>query len=132
MHRLFILIFSFGSASFAFSQSTNFQADLDKLYFVLKATPSYKDQIVGKKRITFDSLYKSLGGYQTASSTSFENFNRLAKLFFLINDNHLGFYQFPSIVLPPKDFKNDSAIKAYRQSTFNKDYPRININLDSL
>lgn len=114
------------------AQSTSYLADLDVLYTHLKKTPSYKDQIRGDKAVSYDSLYRALRADTANVNNSFDGFYRLARLFFPLYDNHLGLYQFPAQVLKQTDFTNAQAVTQYKQSGFFKQYPIVNINLDSL
>ncbi|MBO9564867.1 MAG: hypothetical protein J7621_18975 [Niastella sp.] len=114
------------------AQSTSYLADLDVLYTQLKKTPSYKDQIKGEKAGSFDSLYLALRADSPHVNNSFDGFYRLARLFFPLYDNHLGFYQFPEYGIKPSDFTNEQAVAQYRQSAFFRQYPAVQLNLDSL
>jgi hypothetical protein len=114
------------------AQSTGYLAALDELYTQLKKTPSWKDQIKGERAGLFDSLYQALRSDSSHVKNSFDGFYHLARLFFPLYDNHLGFYQLPEQGLKPSDFTNEQAVAQYRQSAFFKQYPAVQINLDSL
>jgi hypothetical protein len=65
-------------------------------------------------------------------STDFDVFYNLAQLFFPFRDNHLGFYQFPTVVLDRSKFTDSASVNAYKKSNFFIKYPRCAIDLDSL
>lgn len=114
------------------AQRPGYNADVDKLYTLLQKTPSYKAQIRGDKQTQYKQLYNHIKTDLPNAKTDFDRFYLLAQLLLPIKDNHLYFYQ-----AIEKDITNamlmDSAfIRSYRGSAAFKDYPRVNIRLDSL
>lgn len=95
------------------SQSNTYLADLRKVRSVLENTPSYKDQIKGDALVSFNALFHQLEKDSTHPISSFRYFENLARLFFPIRDNHLGFYQ-------------------VAVTNSGEDFPRFTGNIDSL
>ncbi|TDQ10032.1 S41 family peptidase [Pedobacter metabolipauper] len=94
-------------------QQNIYQQDLQKLYQALQKTPSFKQQITGKKKTKYQQLYQILN--QTALKPSaFDTLGKLAELLIPLKDNHLSLYHTPG---------QDPALRHYIE-------PKI--NLDSL
>jgi hypothetical protein len=126
---IFLTIFS---AHLSAQAVNNYISDIDKLYSVLKNTPSFKDQIKGKKLRDYLKLYESLKQDTAGIRTDYDVFYKLAQLFFPFRDNHLGFYQFPNSVLDKAAISDSMAVRNYRASKTFQDYPTSYINVDSL
>lgn len=109
-----------------------YQADLDLLYEQLQQTYSFKDQIKGARKVSFDSLYQALRKDTALTGNNFAVFLQLARLFFPIKDNHLGFYQFAEQTLDPVYYHNKQFVDQYQQSRFFTSFPTISLSLDSL
>ena len=95
--QIFILTFAFIPSQ---AQTISpYQTDLTELRTILQKTPSYKDQIKGRKHIEYNRLFQSLLSDTVNNVSDYKYFYNLAQLFFPIRDNHLAFYQianFPS------------------------------------
>ncbi len=127
----FAVVFCF-FAIIATGQTSMYKSDAETLYNLLKSTPSYKDQIRGAKEKAYDSLYQTVRNDTLNISGSFDYYFRLLRLFFPIRDNHLGFYQIPVTAIAEKDYNNEKLVGLYRQHPSLKNYPRVNLNIDSL
>ncbi|GAA4314006.1 S41 family peptidase [Compostibacter hankyongensis] len=133
MAKLVIAIFFLISPLRTYAQTyKSYQADLDKLYTLLTKTPSYKDQIKGKKRRDYQKLYEQLKQDTAGMVTEYDAFLNLVRLFFPFRDNHLGFYRIPGYFLTRTQFQDSAAIRKYRTSKIFLEYPKTQINLDSL
>lgn len=133
MKLIGIGLFLFLLSTVSFTQSAKtYQADLDRLYEVLKKTPSYRDQVKGAKSNTYERLYHELRQDTTGIQSDYAVFLKLARMFFPIYDNHLGFHQLPVAILEKSKYEDSVAINKYRGTTAFRDYPRIDIDLDSL
>lgn len=124
------VLFCFFKSSAQFSST--YQKDVDKLYNVLQKTYSYKDQIRGHKKEAFDALYNYLKNDTAEAGDTFQRYYKLAKLIFLIRDNHLGFFQYPPLVLGKEQYDTLTYVERYRNSSFFKNYPKVAFNLDSM
>lgn len=120
-----LIIFFFGSQA----QSTNtYLTDIEALREILKKTPSYKDQITGQSLTAYNELYEKLKADSVKDVNDYRYFYNLAQLFFPIRDNHLGFYQKND----ENKFNDQLAYEKHIETTAFKNYPKYNINLDSL
>jgi len=116
----------------AFSQQNSaYQNDLQSLYNALQQTPSYKDQITGKKKQEYELLYEQL---RTAkiNKTSFDSLFKLSTLLWPIKDNHLGFYEKPNQDFKSAMLADTNFIRKFLESPGFKRYPIPIINIDSL
>lgn len=111
---------------------SSYLADLDRLYLILKKTPSFKDQVKGNKLQEYNHLLDHLKKDTSGVLTDYDIFYRLTQLFFPFKDNHLGFYQFPSSVLDRSQYNNADAVGRYKNSKAFQQYPKFNGNTDSL
>ncbi|UZR96092.1 S41 family peptidase [Chondrinema litorale] len=128
---LIIIFCLLAVSSFAQSKSKCVE-DMEKLYELLKKTPSYKSQIKGKDAKQYQRLVQHLEWRVRNTSDQFECFCKLAELFDPIKDNHLGFYQLPHTYIDPSLYDDPYVVKAYRKSPESKNFPRIDTDLDSL
>lgn len=113
-------------------QPDGYRADLQKLDAVIRKLPSFKTQVKGKQKEEYTGLYQELREDTALNHSSFEDFLRLVKLFYVIKDNHIGFYQLLPNRLTPTTLSDSSVIRAYRQTEGFLSYPRFTGNLDSL
>lgn len=96
------------------AQTNNtYQSDLIELKNLLQKTASYKDQIKGQSKLTYNGLFEKLLSDTVKNASDYKYFYNLAQLFFPIRDNHLTFYQIAN-------FSSDI------------DFPTFKGNLDSL
>lgn len=124
--QLFLLIFFFVSTQ---TQTVNtYQTDLTELKNILQKTPSYKDQIKGQTLTDYNNLFERLLSDTVRNVSDYKYFYNLAQLFFPIKDNHLGFYQ----TLDENNFKDRPTFEKYMESKEFKDFPKCNLNIDSL
>src|ERR1044072_4650654 len=98
------------------------------LVFIIRKTPSYKDQIKGDKQHRYDSLFKYLAADTVNSPDSYNYFLNLAQLIFPLRDNHLGFYQLAGY----DHFKTRESIDSFMTTKEFLGYPAYTINTDSL
>ena len=133
MRNIFILFtIAFISISVKSKGQDKYQRDLQKLYSIIQKLPSYKDQIRNGSMKSYNKLYHSLQSDTIKDVEVHKIFYNLSKLFFPINDNHLGFYELPEFYLNQAEFNDSIAIKKYRNSSMFQNYPKINLNFDSL
>jgi hypothetical protein len=92
-HAIVFLYFSIISTTYSevFAQST-YKDDLQVLYEAVKKTPSYKDQVVGQRKLEYDLLLERLK-IEVLQPNAFDSLYKLSSLLWPIKDNHLGFYQ---------------------------------------
>ena len=121
---LLSLLFSVSQAQ----TNNTYLTDINALYDILKKTPSYKDQITGQKLNAYNELYEKLKAESVTDVNDHKYFYNLAQLFFPIRDNHLGFYQ----LFDQNNFKDQPTYEKYITTKEFKDFPKYNINLDSL
>lgn len=117
---------------FSVSSQTSYVADIDRLYEAMQKTPSYKDQVKGEKKQQFEQLYQSLRQDSSMVVTDYDKYLRLVQLFFLIRDNHFGFYQLLRSYPDKASLADSSFVQSYRASPEFIQYPSTNINIDSL
>jgi len=110
------------------AQHSTYLADLDALRAILQKTPSYKAQVKGNRLAAYDTLYNELAADTTAALGSYHYFFNLARLFFPLRDNHLGFYQLANW----DHFRNKDSIARYVTTQEFASYPKYDINIDSL
>jgi hypothetical protein len=110
----------------------SYHDDLKRLGIVIRKLPSYKAQIKGRQLQEFNQVYKTLYDDTTGINSDTEVFQKFARLFFLLKDNHLAFYQLPKVALTIPQLKDSLAIKQYRSSESFLHFPRVLINIDSL
>ncbi|MCC8424481.1 S41 family peptidase [Mucilaginibacter sp. UR6-11] len=113
------------------AQQSSYQEDLEFLYHTLQQTPSYKDQITGDKKTRYRQLFERLER-EPVPTTALDTFYSLSKLFWPIKDRHLAFYQDTYLTNNLKALNNPEFLKTYAASSEFKNYPRVNVNLDSL
>ena len=102
--------------------------DLKALYDILKKTPSYKDQIKEQALVSYNELFEKLKSDSVNKTSDYQYFYNLAQLFFPIRDNHLGFYQ----NIDDNNFKDQPTFERYIVTKEFKDFPKYDINVDSL
>jgi len=110
------------------AQTNSYSQDLAELRTVLQKTPSYKSQIKGARLDSFNILYNQLAADSNAVLNKYQQFLRLSKLFFLLRDNHLGFYEVPNY----NHFKTHETIAEYVKSDAFLKLPKYDIDPDSL
>src|SRR5688572_7192806 len=93
------------------AQSNSYLEDLAALKAIVQKTPSFRDQVKGEKLNAYNETYARLAADTVSDPRNFEYFYNLSQLLFPLRDNHIGFYQ-----LPAQD----------------NDYPKYDINIDSL
>ena len=120
--------FSLGALASTAQKHESYSADLDALRQILQKTPSYKDQIAGKKKAVFDALFEQLKKDPIADIEDHQYFHHLARLFFPIRDNHLGFYQ----VVDKKDYADRDAYERHINSPSFLHFPKSKLDIDSL
>ncbi len=129
---IFLSFFCFSSAS-AQEKGKQYLANLEKLYACLSKTPSFKQQIKGNALKEYNTLYQKLKTDTLHLKTDFDDFVHFSQLFFPIKDNHLGFMQIDiKVAFDSTSEKNAQYVAAYKASKANKDFPTINLHLDSL
>lgn len=124
---VFGFAFLFVSLS-SIAQENPYLDDLHALRTILRETPSFKAQVTGTKRQSFDELFKRLSADTVTVPNSFRYFSNLSRLFFPLRDNHLAFYQLPDY----ENFKSREAVNAFLHSPEFLAYPASKLNLDSL
>lgn len=122
---IFLLMSVFASGQ---TPSNSYIADIDALYKIIQKTPSYKDQIKGDAKKSYQELYNQLRKDANHDIGSYEYFHNLAHLLFPIRDNHLGFYQLPNT----EHFKDSNAYFSYLNSPQFIRRQKFSGNLDSL
>ena len=126
--RLFLTLTVFLYAVTLNAQSnTSYQQDLASLRAILQSTPSYKAQIKGNKLDSYNALYNRLASDTVSNVDDYRHFYNLAQLFFPLRDNHLSFYQIPNY-----NFRNQEDIEKFIRTKEFANYPRLNVNIDSL
>jgi hypothetical protein len=126
--RLLLTLTFFLSVFTAHAQSsTPYQTDLASVRAILQNTPSYKAQIKGDKATSYTALYDRLASDTVGSIDDYRYFYNLSQLFFPIRDNHLSFYQIPNY-----DFRNHEDVDKFIKTKAFANYPRLNVNIDSL
>ena len=111
------------------AQTNNtYLADITSLRDILQKTPSFKDQIKGQSLTAYNELFGKLKSDSITNISDYKYFYNLAQLFFPIRDNHLAFYQ----TIDESNFKDKSAFDKYITTKEFKDFPKYNINIDSL
>ena len=126
--RLFLTLTVFLYAVTLNAQSnTSYQQDLASLRAILQSTPSYKAQIKGNKLHSYNALYNRLASDTVSNVDDYRYFYNLAQLFFPLRDNHLSFYQIPNY-----NFRNQEDIEKFIRTKEFANYPRLNVNIDSL
>ncbi|MBE9582868.1 hypothetical protein IM792_00265 [Mucilaginibacter sp. JRF] len=118
---------SFGAAA---QTSSTYQADLDGVYSTLKSTPSYKDQIKGDAKTRYEALYQNLRTQQP--TTQLQEFYLLTRLVQTLRDNHLGFYEWGDTKLDHTKLSDSTYVSTYVNSDAFKNFPKSNVNVDSL
>jgi hypothetical protein len=131
MIRLFFTLLFVLFAFSAFPQDS-LVADVDMLHAELKKTHSYRDQIKGTKRASYDALVGQVKKELAESRPGFNRFYLLSKLLLPISDNHLYFYEAYETYFTNKLLSDTALVKKYRSSHAFLTYPRIKVNLDSL
>lgn len=127
MRVILIVIFLLRSL-YSNAQSGTYLEDLKALQSILQKTPSYRVQIKGVKLDEHQKLYDRLASDTVADPNSYRYYYNLAQLLFPIRDNHLAFYQIPNFEI----FKTRESIDSFVVTKEFRDYPTVNINIDSL
>ena len=110
------------------AQTDTYLADLTALKSILQKTPSYKAQIKGDNLAYYTNLFNRLSADSLNHTSDYQYFYHLSQLVFPLRDNHIGFHQ----VTDYKHFQNKETIEYFITTKAFLDYPRININIDSL
>jgi hypothetical protein len=110
------------------AQSNAYLSDLDTLYKIIRKTPSYRDQIKGEAKKSYETLLDQLKKDSTHNIDTYTYFYNLAQLLFPIRDNHLGFYQ----LINNDFFKDANSYGNYLSSEEFTRHPKFAGNLDSL
>lgn len=110
------------------SYTQSYTEDLVFLRKTLEKTKSFQDQIKGEKLKYFDSVYHSVLDDSLSEVDDWQKFQKFSKLFFPIKDNHIGFYSNVNY----EHFKSQENLEKYMQTEEFKNYPSINIDIDSL
>lgn len=127
MRLIFIFLLMSGYVRIL-AQTNTYSADFEALYNIVKKTPSYKDQVKGENKESYQRLYDHLQKDSTHSIGSYNYFYNLAQLFFPIRDNHLGFYQ----LIDNDFFKDANSYSNYLASPEFIKHQKFDGNLDSL
>lgn len=131
MKNLYTILLALLCAYSASAQTVStYRADLDAVYSALKTTPSYKDQIKGKNKKRYETLYQSLRAQQPTSPLN--EFYLLTRLVQTLKDNHLGFYQWSNNNVDQSKIADSTYVSTYLNSNEFKFFPKTNINVDSL
>ncbi|MCC8410006.1 hypothetical protein LJ707_13795 [Mucilaginibacter sp. UR6-1] len=131
MKNLYTILLALLCAIGASAQTAStYQADLDGIYKALKTTPSYKDQIKGERKTRYEALYHSLRAQQPTSSLN--EFYLLTRLVQTLRDNHLGFYQWDALKVDPSKLSDSAYVSTYVNSATFNNFPKANVNVDSL
>jgi len=107
-------------------------ADLNALYASVKKMPSYKNQMKEGSKADYQKLYENLKKQSAKAGDSFACYKILAQLLFPLKDNHLGLWQHPTEEISGQMIVNADFIAKYRDSDAFKNFPVVNINIDSL
>lgn len=127
MRLLFTFTVFFYAVTLCAQSNESYLKDLASLRAILQTTPSYKAQIKGDKATSYNTLYNSLASDTVSNVDDYKYFYNLAQLFFPLRDNHLSFYQIPNYNL-----RNQDDINKFIKTKEFADYPRLNVNIDSL
>jgi hypothetical protein len=128
MKNIFIIFWLMFFTSAQAQTNSRYLEDITALYVILQKTPSYKDQIKKQVLIEYNNLFENLKSDSISNVADYKYFYNLAQLFFPIRDNHLGFYQ----TVDENNFKDRPAFEKYIATQAFKDFPKYNINIDSL
>ena len=110
------------------AQTNPYLADLTALKATLQNTASYKAQIKGDNAAHYEALYHRLAADSLHPANSYSYFYNLSQLLFPLRDNHLGFYQLANYA----HFTNKETVERFIQTQEFLDYPKLEINIDSL
>lgn len=117
-----------------FAQNTDCGCSMgiDELYGQIIKMPSYKNQFKGIAKTEYEATYHKLKKRADKTANSFECYKILAELLYPLKDNHLGFWQKADEEINEKNIVDNAFIEKYIQSEAFKNFPTVNINLDSL
>ncbi len=107
--------------------NASYLKDLASLRAILQNTPSYQAQIKGNKLTSYNALYNRLVSDTVRNVDDYKYFYNLSQLFFALRDNHLSFFQVPNY-----NFRSQEDIEKFIKTKEFANYPRLNINIDSL
>ncbi len=110
------------------AQSGSYAKDLAALNAIIRKTPSFKTQIKGEKLTSYNALYTRLASDSVKNLKGYSYFYNLSQLIFPIRDNHLGFYELPDY----RNYRSKQAIDSFVLTKEFLDYPRMELDLDSL
>jgi hypothetical protein len=127
MRLLLTLTFFLYVTTLTAQSNAPYLTDLASIRTILQNTPSYKAQIKGDKATSYNVLYNRLTTDTVINTDDYRYFYNLSQLFFPIRDNHLSFYQ-----IPKYDFRNHEDVDKFIKTKEFTNYPRLNINTDSL
>lgn len=126
--RIVLILAFFLSMILLKAQTNPYPADLAALRSVLEKTPSYKAQIKGDKLSSYNQLYESLVSDTITNPHTYLYFYNLSQLVFPLKDNHIGFYQLPHY----DNFRSKESIDSFIRTEAFSEYPKLDINIDSL
>lgn len=130
LNLFFIFILS------AFNTSVRAQTECSEaatmLYNVLLKTASGKIQLKGKAARDFKTLADSVIASADKSTSQLGCFMQLSQLMQPLRDNHLHFSEKPVQAIPVDSLQSKTWIQHYRSTDHFKEFPRINLSLDSL
>ena len=110
------------------AQSNIYLQDLASMKAVIEKTSSFKSQIKGKELQKYEALYEVLMADTLSVTNDYRYFYNLAQLVFPLRDNHLGFYQLANF----GNFQSKETVADFVNSKEFADYPKSDINIDSL
>jgi hypothetical protein len=128
MRFTLIILLTFSIFSAYGQADSPYVQDIAALHALIQKTPSYKAQVKGKDLNDYNKLYEQLRNDKVDNISSYKYFYNLSQLILPLRDNHLGFYQLPN----SDNFKNKEAIAKFVSSKEFEEYPKYEINLDSL
>lgn len=102
------------------------------LYKELLKTASGKIQLKGKTAKEFKTLADSVKASAGSCVNQLDCFMQLSRLMQPLRDNHLHFSEKSVLSIPRDSLLNETWIRGYRSTTYFKEFPRINLSLDSL
>jgi hypothetical protein len=126
--RIILALALLGVPVIVLAQTGSYQADLAGLRSILEKTASYRSQIQGEQLGAFNKLYNEMAADTPGIADHYKYFYNLSRLFFPLRDNHLAFYQLPD----RNHFRDKESIEKYVATKEFAEYPRLNIDTDSL
>ena len=110
------------------AQTNVYLSDLAALKSVLQKTPSYKAQIRGHRKASYERLYNQLAADSAINPGDYRYFYNLCQLLFPLRDNHLGFYQ----LADHNRFSNKDSVGRSLSAKESVAFPEYKGNVDSL